>query len=222
VLQPAIMMAIFTLVLGRLAKLPTGGLPLPVFVFAGLLFWNLYSSIVSNASMALVTSSHLVSKVYFPRLIIPIAAAGSALVDFAIVAMFMAVLALWYGVSPWVAIIGLPALALVTVVAALGIGIFLSALIVSYRDFRFVVPFILQVGMFVTPVIYPASLVPDGWRTVYLLNPVAGVIETFRSLLAGSPVEWFPIISAAIVSLGLALFAILYYEKVERNFADVI
>ena len=222
IIQPAMMMLVFSVFFGGLAKMPSDGHPYPLFVYSGLLPWTFFQTAVGSASSSLLNSSHLVTKVYFPRLMIPLSAIGSGLADFLIATMVLFVLMAIYGGTFGLSLLLAPFLILGVVFIALGVGTFLAALTVSYRDFRYVVPFMLQFWMFATPVIYPASLVPEKWRMLLYLNPMAGMIEGFRAAFLGSTLN----LGAVALSLATAalIFAVgvAYFEKVERRFADII
>jgi lipopolysaccharide transport system permease protein len=222
VLQPVALMVVFSILFGRLANLPSDGAAYPIFVFAGLLPWQFFSSALGASSNSLVGSSHLISKVYFPRLIIPISSMGSALADFLAGLVVLLVLMAFYGVGLSPRLLMAPLLTLGVFLTALGAGTFLSALVVSYRDFRFVVPFMMQLWMFVTPVIYPLSMVPERWRWVFDLNPMSGLIEGFRSAVLNKPFDLPAIGFSMLIAVAFLAVAIAYFEKVERQFADVI
>ena len=222
IIQPVMMMVVFSIFFGGLAKMPSDGFPYPIFVYAALLPWTFFANSITNSANSLVGSANLVSKVYFPRLIIPLSSVGSALVDFAIAGAVLLLLMLYYGVSWTSNLLMAPILVAAAALTALGVGTFLAALNVAYRDFRYVVPFLVQFWMFATPVVYPASLVPREWQWALYLNPMAGVIEGFRSAFLGSAFD----VPGMLVSLAIAaiLFAagIAYFGKVERRFADII
>ena len=222
IIQPVMLMVVFSVFFGRLAGMPSDGLPYPIFVYAGLLPWTFFANAISTSGSSLIGSTHLISKVYFPRLIIPLSSVGAGLVDFVISGAVLLLLMVWYGVGWSLNLLLSPFLVLGVVFIALGVGTFISALTVAYRDFRYVVPFMVQFWMFATPVVYPASLVPEAWRWLMYLNPMAGVIEGFRSAFLGQPLD----VTALLISLagGLILFLIgvAYFEKVESRFADII
>jgi lipopolysaccharide transport system permease protein len=222
VIQPVMMMVVFSIFFGRLAQMPSDGFPYPIFVYAALLPWTFFANALTSSANSLVGSSHLISKVYFPRLIIPLSSIGSGLVDFAVATSILLLLMVYYGVGWTLNLLMAPILAVGLVLIALGVGTFFAALNVAYRDFRYVVPFLVQFWLFATPVAYPASLVPTRWQWILYLNPMAGVIEGFRSTFLGRPFDF----SGLLVSLAIAvlLFAagIAYFEKVERHFADII
>ncbi len=222
VIRPLLTMAIFTVIFGRLAKMPSAGLPYAVFVFAGLLPWMFFSGTVSGAGGSLVGSAHLVSKVYFPRLIIPIAALGVPLVDLLVSTVVLFGLMVWYGVPFTWHLVFAPALLVAVALAALGAGTLLSALSVAYRDFRHLEPFLLQVWMYVTPVIYPVTLFPARWRWLLFLNPMAGLTEAFRSVFLGVPMDASGLVVSLVAALVMFGAGVAYFERMERRFADVI
>ena len=222
VIQPVTTMIIFSMVFGKFAKIPSDGFPYPVFVYAALLPWGLFSTAVSTAGNSMVGSAHLVSKVYFPRVLIPISSVGASLVDFLVSTAILFLLMLAFSISFSLKLLLLPFLSLILIANALGVGIFLSALTVSYRDFRYVIPFMVQIWMYVTPVIYPLSLIPENWRWLSYLNPMTGIIEGFRSVFLGTSMNlialFFSIFFAGVM-LGLS---VIYFKRVEKRFADVI
>lgn len=224
IIQPLANMLIFTLVFGRLAGLEhrTGGLPYPVFVYAALLAWTFFANAVTNSANSLVGSSNLISKVYFPRLVIPFAAVGVGLVDFAVSGAALLALLAFYRIAPTVNLLWLPVFLTGVILAATGVGTFLSALTVSYRDFRYVVPFMIQFWMFATPVMYPSSLVPQRWRNLMFLNPMAGFVDGFRASFLGQPLDPAATAISLTVAALLALGGATYFRAVERRFADVI
>jgi len=225
VVRPLLTMVVFTIVFGRLAGLPTeGDAPYPILVFAGMLPWFLFSSILSDASNSLVGSASLVGKVYFPRIIIPSSSAVVALVDFSINLVMLAALMVWFGFAPTWRILLLPAFVALAVLASLGPALLLTALNVKYRDFRFIIPFIVQFGLYVSPVGFSSSVVPEQWRFWYSLNPMVGVIDGFRwCVLGGNSVLYMPgfLISLGVVALFLWL-GVAYFRRTERTFADLI
>jgi lipopolysaccharide transport system permease protein len=221
-LQPFLTMVVFTVVFGRVAKLPSHGAPYPILVFAALLPWQFFSRALSESSMSLITNTNLISKVYFPRLIVPVGSVVVSLVDFLISFALLAGLMLWYAFLPGVRIFALLALIPMAVVAAIGPGLLISALTVRYRDFRYVVPFIVQLGVYISPVGFSSDVVPERWRLLYSLNPLVGVIDAFRWSIIGTPVRASSIyISAGMIVLMLVL-GIWYFRKTERTFADII
>jgi lipopolysaccharide transport system permease protein len=221
-LKPVMTMLIFSVIFGRLAKFPSDGLPYPIFVFAGLLPWMFFSQAISASSQSLVGSTQLVSKVYFPRMIIPLSAVASTLMDLLVSAACLLLLMLWYGVGWSPNLLAAPLLLIALVFAALGVGTLLSALTVAYRDFVHITPFIVQIWMFVTPVIYPASMIPEKWRWLINLNPMTGLVEGFRSAFLGNPFDIPAIGTSMTVALVVLLISVAYFERVERRFADII
>lgn len=222
VIQPIMMMVVFSIFFGRLAKMPSDGLPYPIFAYAALVPWTFFANALGGASNSLLGSSNLISKVYFPRLIIPLSSIGSWLVDFAIAAALLLIMMLWYGVGWTVNLLAVPALVLVATLTALGAGVLLSALTVTYRDFRYVIPFLLQFWLFATPVVYPASIVPEKWQWVLYINPMAGLIGGFRSAFLGLPFDVAALLLSSTVALSMFLIGIAYFERIERRFADII
>lgn len=222
VLQPAMAMVIFTIIFGRLVKLPTDGSPYPVFVYAGLLPWTFFSNAVSTASNSLVNSANVITKVYFPRVIIPLAAVGAGLVDFAVAFGLLIILLVWYHIplTPWFALV--PVFLFLTIIAAVGVGTILSALTVNYRDFRWVLPFAIQVWLYATPVTYASSVVPQKWRVAFGLNPMAGIVEGFRSAVLGRPPLWTLVGTSALVAVTTLALGLIYFQRVERTFVDVV
>ena len=222
IIQPLMTTVVFTIFFGHLAKVPSDGLPYPVFSLMALVPWTYFASALAGCSTSLSGYQHIISKVYFPRLIIPIGAVIAPLVDFAIGFVILIGFMMWYRITPGPSIVWLPALMLLALATAASVGVWLAALNVRYRDVRYVVPFVVQLWMFATPVAYPASLVPSRWRAVYGLNPMAGVIEGFRWALAGGPAPGIiTVVSAAVVVVLIAGGAI-YFRRLEGTFADVI
>jgi len=222
VLQPVVTMVIFTVIFGGLAKIPSDGYPYAVFVFAALLPWTFFANAVSGSSMSLVNSANMVSKVYFPRIIIPLSSIGSGLIDMMISMFVLFAMMIWFGVGWSLNLLLIPVLLLSVIFTALGVGTLLSALTVAYRDFRFVIPFMVQIWMYATPVVYPASLVPEKWQWVMFLNPMAGVIEAFRSAFLGRPFDLAAIGISLAIAVAIFIWGVAYFEKVERRFADII
>jgi lipopolysaccharide transport system permease protein len=222
VLQPALTMVIFTLIFGRLAKLPSDGFPYPIFVYAGLLPWTFFANAVTTSSNSLVNSANLITKVYFPRVIVPLATVCAGLVDFACAFVLLALLMVWYHVplTPMFALV--PVMLLGTVIAAVAVGTILSALTVSYRDFRYVVPFAVQLWLYATPVMYATRVVPERWRLWYAINPMAGMTEGFRAAILGRTPIW-PVVGVSAVTAALALVVgVVYFQRVERRFVDIV
>lgn len=225
VVRPLLTMIVFTIIFGNLAKLPSdGAVPYPVMVFAGMLPWFLFSSILAEASNSLVANAHLITKVYFPRLIVPSAAGVVALVDFAINIVILFAIMAWYGFLPNWQIVFLPAFAVLAVLASLGPALFITALNVKYRDFRYVIPFIVQFGLYISPVGFSSAVVPDTWRFWYSLNPVVGVIDGFRwCLLGGESQLYIPgFLASLAVVLAMLWLGVRHFRKTEKTFADMI
>lgn len=223
VLQPALTTVVFC-VFGYLLKLPTNGVPRPILILAGQLPWQFFASSLSSSSNSLVSNAHLISKVYFPRLIVPASAVAVSFVDFFITAIFLAALMFAYGMMPDARLLVLPLFVSIAFGAALGAGLWLTALNVKYRDFRFVLPFLVQFGFYLSPVAFTSDLVPERWRSLYALNPMVGVIDGFRwSLLAGrTPLDWDSVfLSVALVGLLLGS-GVWFFRATEKSFADVI
>ncbi|MGH6957443.1 MAG: ABC transporter permease [Caulobacteraceae bacterium] len=224
-IRPFLTMVVLSVVFGRVAKLPSpGGAPYPVMVFAGMLPWFLFSTIVSEASSSLVTNSPLVGKVYFPRIVVPVSSAVVALADFAVSFAILIGMFVWYGYAPSWRIVFLPAFVALAVAASLGPAILLSALSVKYRDFRYVVPFVVQFGVYVSPVGFSSAVVPPAWRLLYSLNPVVGVIDGFRwCILSGANRLYAPGLAASLCVVAALLWVgVGYFRRTERTFADVI
>ena len=223
ILQPLLTMIVFSVFFGRLAKMPSDGVPYPVFVFTALLPWQLFAFALTESSNSLVTNQNLITKVYFPRLAVPISAVLAGLVDFAISFMALLLLLFYYHITPTIAVLALPLFAILAIATALGAGLWLSALNVQYRDVRYTIPFLTQFWLFITPIAYPSSLVPPQWRLLYGLNPMAGVVEGFRWALLGSSQTPGPIIGVSAVIVVVMLIGGLYYfRRMERSFADVV
>jgi len=223
VLQPLAMMVVFTLFFGRLAKIPSEGVPYPLFVYAALLPWQLFSRTISESTNSLVTNQRLITRVYFPRIIVPLATTLAAIVDFVIAAGLLVALMIGYGVTPGAAVVWLPVFVLLMLVTALGVGFWLSALNVEYRDVMYLVPFLNQFWFFVTPVVYPSSLVPEQWRVLYGLNPMVGVVEGFRWALLGVGEGPSPMLAAStLVAVSLFVSGIVWFRRRERTFVDAV
>jgi len=220
-LQPLFTMVIFTVIFGRLAKIPSEGFPYAVFVFAGLLPWTFFANAVTQASQSLVNQQALLTKIYLPRLFVPGAAIGGGLIDLAISGVVFIGIMLIYGVLPRWGLLVVPLLVLLTAAAALGAGLSLAALTVTYRDFRYVVPFMIQSWMYISPVIYPVSAVPERWQWLLAVNPMAGIIDAFRSALLGLPWNFTTLVVSTASSLLLLTYGLFYFRKAERRFADI-
>lgn len=223
VIQPFLTMLIFSLFFGRLAHIPSGGLPYPVFYYSALLPWMYFAASLQNATNKIVENQNVITKVYFPRLILPLSATLSGLVDFGISFLMFIAIMIYYRIHPSWAMLLFPAFLVLAVLTALGAGLWLSALNAIYRDVRYVVPFLVQFWMFASPVAYPSSLVPAKWRWLYGLNPMAGVIEGFRWSLAGigNPPSRMLLVSSAVV-LAVLVSGLMYFQKMETTIADVV
>jgi lipopolysaccharide transport system permease protein len=215
-------MVVFTLLFGRLAKVPSEGEPYAIFCYAGLLPWNFFNSAVTNSSNSLVNSTNLITKVYFPRLLVPTAAVGAALIDLAVASLMLFVIMPLYGVGFHPSLIMLVPLAVLTALTACAVGIFTSAMNVKYRDIRYALPFVIQIWMFLTPVIYPVSFLPKQWQWLLRLNPLSGVIEAFRSAIFGHPFNWEGLGISAAITAALLVATTYSFRRMEREFADVI
>ena len=222
VIQPFFSMIVFTIVFGSLAKVGSDGVPYALFSFAALVPWTYFANAVTESTNSLVAEANMLSKVYFPRIILPLAAVFAKLVDFVIALLLLFVLMLFHWHAPTWGMLWLPLLILIMMLAAAGIGTWLTALAIQYRDIKYAMTFVVQLLMYAAPVVYPASLVPDGWRWLYALNPMVGVIEGFRSALLGTnPMPWGYIVLGFIVALMLAVTGAFYFRFKEKVFADV-
>lgn len=222
ILRPFITMVIFSVVFGQLAKMPSDGYPYPVFVYAALLPWTFFAAAIGTSGGSLVGSSHLVSKVYFPRLIIPLSSIGAGFVDLLISTGILLLMMLYYGVGWSWNLLAAPLLLLFVIFTALGVGTLLSALTVAYRDFTHLTPFMVQIWMYVTPVIFPVSLVPERWQWLLYINPMTGLVEGFRSAFLGKPFDFTGLGISFAIAVAVFLAGVAYFEKVERRFADII
>jgi lipopolysaccharide transport system permease protein len=224
VLRPFLTMAVFVLVFGKIAKLPSDGIPYPVMVFAAMLPWQLFATSLTEGSNSLISNANLISKIYFPRLIVPASAVIVSFVDFAISFGLLALLMIYYQLWPGWHLLALPCFTLLALVASTGAGLLLAALNVQYRDFRYVVPFVVQFGLYVSPVGFSSSIIPEKWRLLYSLNPMVGVIDGFRWAIGGGRTPLFlPAVWASIaVTAFLLVLGIWYFRRMERTFADVI
>ena len=223
IIQPFFTMVVFSLFFGKLAGIPSDGIPYPLFSFAALVPWTFFSNGLNQSSNSLVGSSNLITKVYFPRLVIPIASVISGTLDFVISFMVLLGLMVFYGVIPTLNVFWLPFLLMLAFVTALGVGMWLSALNVQFRDVRYVVPFLTQLWLFATPIAYPSSLLPGHWRTIYGLNPMVGVVEGFRWALLGTNTAPGPvIIASSLAALAILVGGAFYFRRMEKTFADVV
>jgi lipopolysaccharide transport system permease protein len=223
IIQPFFTMLVFSLFFGKLAKIPSDGLPYPLFCYAALVPWTLFSNGLTQSAASLVSNSNLVRKIYFPRLAIPISTVLSAFVDFGVTLGVLLAMMLYYGVLPGINIVWLPYFIVLALVTSLGTGLWLSALSVQFRDVRYVIPFLTQFWMFATPITYPSSLLQQPWRSVYGINPMVGVVEGFRWTLLGTRTNHVSIlIVSTLTSLAVLLGGAYYFRRLERNFADVL
>jgi lipopolysaccharide transport system permease protein len=223
IIQPVTTMIVFSLFFGRLARMPSDGVPYPIFNLVGLVPWNLLANGVSHVSNSLVESANLLKKVHFPRLVVPIAALLSLTVDFALTFVLLVGMLFYYGLYPTVNALAFPLFILLTLVTCLGAGLWLTALNVQYRDVRYVVPFLVQLWLFATPIVYPSSLLPQPWRTLYGINPMVGVIEGSRWALLRTNTAPGPMVAvSSVVALGLLISGAFYFRKMERTFADIV
>ncbi len=221
-IQPLFTTIIFTLFFGRLAGIPSDGIPYPLFALAGLIPWTFFANSITNSGNSLVGSSHLITKVYFPRMIIPCAAVGAGVIDLAIAFGLMAVMMIWYSVHLSFNLLMLPVLVLLTMLLAIGIGMLMSALNVKYRDIRYALPFGIQLWMFASPIIYPVTLVPEQWRWLLQLNPMAGIIDGYRSAIFGKPFDWQALAIATAITTGMLVYSAFHFRRMEKTFADIV
>lgn len=223
IIQPVFTMIVFSLFFGKLAKIPSDGVPYPIFAYAALVPWTFFANALNQSSNSVVASANLVRKVYFPRLAIPISSVVSGVVDFTIAFAVLILMMLGYGIYPTANIVFLPFLLLLAFTTSLGVGLWLSALNAQFRDVRYVIPFLTQFWMFSTPIAYPSSLLDEKWRAIYGLNPMVGVVEGFRWALLGTDTAPGPmILVSALVSFGLLVSGAFYFKRMERTFADVV
>lgn len=222
IIQPLFTMIIFTIFFGGLAGVSSNGVPYPVFALAGLIPWTFFSNAVTNSGNSLVGNVNLITKVYFPRMVIPIAAVSAGLLDLIISFGLLVLMLIYYRISFTLNLLMLPLIIALTSLLAIGFGMWISALNVRYRDIRYVIPFLIQIGMFASAVIYPLSSVPEKWRWLLLLNPIAGYIEAFRNACFGTPFSWLHIGIALLMTVCIALFSTYNFRKMERSFADLI
>ena len=222
IIQPFFTMVVFSLFFGRLAQVPSDGIPYPIFSYAALVPWTFFANGLIQASNSLVGSANLIKKVYFPRLAIPIATVLSGVIDFLLAFVVLLAMMLFYGVVPTINVLWFPLLLLLALVTSLGTGLWLSALNVQYRDVRYTVPFLIQLWMFITPVAYPSSLIPEPWRALYGLNPMVGVVEGFRwALLGTTPAPSTILIASSLVAIAILVGGAFYFRRMEKTFADI-
>lgn len=223
IIQPFFTMVVFTLFFGRLAKMPSDGMPYPIFVYAALLPWTYFANAVSASGNSLVGSAHLITKVYFPRLIVPMSAALGGLLDFFVALLLLGVLMVYYKIIVGISILLFPLLVGLTFLCAVGVGLWLSALNVKFRDIRYVIPFLIQIWMFLSPVIYPVSMAKGKYIWLLLFNPMTGIIEAFRaSLLGHQPIDWSMLGLSTLIILVILVGGLYYFRRMEREFADVV
>jgi lipopolysaccharide transport system permease protein len=223
IIQPFFTMVVFSLFFGKLAKMPSDDIPYPIFSYAALVPWTFFANGLSQSSTSLVASANLIKKVYFPRLVVPISSVISGAVDFVLAFVVLLGMMLYFGIVPTGNIVWLPLLLLLALVTSLGVGLWLTAMNVQFRDVRYAVPFLVQAWMFATPIAYPSSLLDEPWRTLYGINPMAGVVEGFRWALLGTETAPGPIvIVSALVAVGLLVSGAFYFRRMEKTFADVV
>ncbi|MGI9067507.1 MAG: ABC transporter permease [Pyrinomonadaceae bacterium] len=222
IIQPLFAMLLFTLFFGRLARIPSDGVPYPLFAYAGLLPWTFFANALTNSGNSLVGSSSLITKVYFPRVIIPAAAVLAGLLDFVIAFVLLVPMFIYYGISVTWSLLLLPVFICLAILLALGVGMWLSALNVKYRDIRYALPFLIQLWLFASPVIYPISIMPERWRWVLALNPMTGIIEGFRASLFGGQLPAMTILTSAAMTVAILIISFFAFHRVEDSFADVI
>lgn len=223
IIQPFLLMVVFSLFFGRFARVPSDGIPYPIFAFCALLPWQLFAHALTESSNSLVSNEHLITKVYFPRLVIPISAVFSGLADFAIAFVTLLGMMAYYGIVPTWAIITVPGFVFLAMLTALGVGLWLSALNVKYRDVRYTMSFLIQFWMFATPIVYPSSIVPARWRALYGLNPMAGVVEGFRWALLGTAEGPSALLTVSVVVVfSLLVGGLYYFRRMEQEFADIV
>lgn len=223
ILQPFLTMVVFSIFFGNLAKVPSDGVPYPIFSYTALLPWTLFSKALSDAAHSLVQSSHMITKVYFPRMILPLAAVLAGVVDFLIAFVVLLGMMVFYKVTPTANIWTIPFFLLLTLVTAIGVGLWLSAFNVLYRDINYVLPFLTQFWMYISPIAYPTSMVPEKWRLVYALNPMTGVVEGFRwALLGTGQAPGMVTLISSLMALFLFISGMFYFKRMERQFADMV
>jgi lipopolysaccharide transport system permease protein len=224
VIRPLLTMVVFTIVFGKIAKLPSDGVPYPILVFTAMLPWQFFSNSLSEASNSLISNANLLTKVYFPRLVMPASSVIVSFIDFLISFAILALMMIWYQSVPSWRIIMLPLFTFLAIAAAMGTGLWLASFTVKYRDFRYVVPFIVQIGLYISPVGFSSNVVPEQWRFLYSLNPMVGVIDGFRWAILGgeSNLYWPGFVASNVIVIILFFSGIWYFRKMERTFADVI
>lgn len=223
VIRPLLTMVALTFVFGKLAKMPSGGVPYPILVFCGMLPWQFFAAAFAESGNSLVSNAGMITKVYFPRLVVPVSSVITSFVDFLISAVLMVFMMLYFGYMPGSSLLVLPAFVILAFATAFGAGLWVSALMVRYRDFRYIIPFVVQFGLYVSPVGFSSSVVPDEWRLLYSLNPMVGVIDGFRWAILGDANVYWPGLWISVAGVALMIVSgIWYFRKTERTFADVI
>lgn len=222
IIQPLFSVIVFSIIFGRFAEMPSDGIPYPLFAFAGLLPWGFFSAAVTKSGNSLVANSNLITKVYFPRKIIPISAVLSGLLDFFIASILLVILMIYFSVGVSVNLLMFPILVLLTALLATGLGMFLSGLNVKYRDVGQALPFLIQIGFFISPIIYPVSIFPAKWQWIIALNPITGLIEGFRSTFFGKSFDWFSLGISVIITGVILIYSLYAFQRMEDDFADVI
>jgi lipopolysaccharide transport system permease protein len=222
IIQPLFTMLIFTLIFSKVAQIDSNGIPYPIFAYAGLLPWTFFANSINHSGNSMVSNSHLITKVYFPRIIIPVAAVGAGLVDFAVAFVMLLVLMIYYRIQLTANLLMLPALIALTTLLAIGVGSWLSAINVKYRDVKFALPFLVQIWMYLSPIAYPITVIPQRWRLLYSLNPVTGIIEGYRSAFFGRPFDWTSLGISLAITMVLIGYAAYEFRKLEKGFADII
>lgn len=222
IIQPLFAMLLFTLFFGKLARMPSDGIPYPLFAYSGLLPWTFFANAVTNSGNSLVGSTNLITKVYFPRVIIPAAAVAAGLLDFGIAFLLLIPLLIYYGVGLTWSVLMLPLFIVLVTLLALGVGMFMSSLNVKYRDVRYALPFLIQIWLFASPVIYPSSLMPERWKWVLLLNPMTGIIEGFRASLFAKNFDWIAVAVATVLTVTIVIVSAYIFRRVEETFADIV
>lgn len=222
IIQPVFTMVVFSIIFGKLGKIPSDGLPYPIFSFAALLPWQFFSHTLTHSSQSLVAEARLITKVYFPRLIIPVASVLAGLMDFAIAFGVLLLLLFYYNIMPTINVVFLPLFVFLALVSALAVGLWLSALNVKYRDVRHTLPFISQFWLFISPVAYPSSMIPENWQWLYGLNPMVGVIEGFRWALLGSPLSTTTMYVSVPLTIAIFIGGLYYFRSTEKMFADLV
>ena len=223
IIQPFFTMVVFSLFFGRLARIESDGLPYPIFSFTALVPWTFFANAMTNASNSLITNANMIKKIYFPRVTLPVSMVAASLVDFILAFIVLLGMMLYYGFVPTANVVWLPLLLLLAIVVALGVGLWLSAMNVRFRDVRYTIPFITQAWLFITPIAYPSSLLDEPWKTIYGLNPMAGVVEGFRWALLGTETAPGPIILvSSVAALAILVSGLYYFRRMEKTFADLI